>query len=140
MALISLKSRRDPIDVPNEKAKTVKNRWTGDFGMKAESSDIVDLGWITFSYGQIKSIEIVAERKQPDEDYNRPLTREEQSRADEQYARIRENLVGRGVLRPKVGQSHTATRCDDCKCVLKRNYVCRHGCRKCVSSHVTMLA
>ena len=45
MALITLKSRKEPFEVPNERAKKIKARW-GRFGCsgKAAPDDIVDFG------------------------------------------------------------------------------------------------
>lgn len=92
MALLILKSRKEPLEVPNEKAKHIKARWGGIDVPKANPDDIVDLEWITFQYGQIKSIEMTSERKRSAEDFNRPLTREEKENAVKQMDKIRKNL------------------------------------------------
>lgn len=54
MALIYLKSRKDPIEVSNEVAGKVKINWLS----KLDPQKIIDLGRITFTYDQIKSIEM----------------------------------------------------------------------------------
>lgn len=61
MALISIKGRKDPIEVPNDIARKVKRRWLGVFETgegKAEKTDVLDLGDWAGEYGQIKSVEL----------------------------------------------------------------------------------
>lgn len=105
MALISLKSRKDPIEVPNEKAKAIKARWGGLDAPKASDDDIIDLDWITFTFGQLKTIEITNTRKIYEEDeYDRPLTAEERKERDSMMAKARANLEAKGLVRPKVAE------------------------------------
>lgn len=133
MALITLKSRKDPFEVPNEKARSIKARWGGLDAPKASPDDIVDLEWVTFQYGQIKSIEITRERKIVEEDYYRPLTPEEKAANAKVMARIREKLEEKGVLK-QINKMEAKGRCD-CGCLLAREYVCRHSCEKCSDSN-----
>jgi hypothetical protein len=102
MALIYLSGRRDPLEVSNDKAKSIKTRWIGDNVPKASSEDVVDLGVVTFSYGQIKQIELTPERSANDEEnYNRQLTPAEKARRAETMKRIRADLERMGVIEPK---------------------------------------
>lgn len=99
MALITLRGRKEPIEVPNERARMIKMRWAGDGLQKATSTDIVDLGNIAFEYGQIKSIEMQSYRPTTsNEDLNRPLTPEEKRDRDAMMGRVRKNLEQRGIL------------------------------------------
>ena len=97
MAFITLTGRREPIDVPNHTALRIKNSWVGNGASKADNSEVVDLDWITFSFGQIKSIELTREHTS-DLDYNRPLTKGEQRRAADLMARTRAALEAKGVI------------------------------------------
>lgn len=61
MAKIFIKSRKEPLEIPNEKAKQIKLRWCGDSNTgagKAERDDILDLGEWAGEYGSIRSIEL----------------------------------------------------------------------------------
>ncbi len=105
MALITLKSRKDPFEVPNERAKKIKARWGGLDVPKAAPDDIVDLDWITFQYGQIKTIELTRDKKTATEDYDRPLTPEETKHRDEMMIKARKNLEAKGLINPLVVKS-----------------------------------
>lgn len=61
MAKITIKGRKEPIEVENEIAKRVKSRWCGDpttGAGKAQKDDILDLGEWAGEYGSIRSIEL----------------------------------------------------------------------------------
>jgi len=101
MALIILSGRKDPIEVTNDRARMIKARWSGVGGMKASSEDLVDLDWISFRYGQIKSIEMQKETKERDVEFTRPLTEQEKRDRAVMMARIRKNLEDQGILQKK---------------------------------------
>lgn len=61
MALISIKGRKEPIEISNEIARKIKHRWCGDVNTgagKADKTDILDLGEWAGEYGAIRSIEL----------------------------------------------------------------------------------
>lgn len=61
MATIKIKGRTDPLRIPNDRARKLKERWLGDPNRsieKAPRTDIIDLGDWCGEYGQIASIEL----------------------------------------------------------------------------------
>jgi hypothetical protein len=67
---------------------------------KAQPTDIVDSGWITFHYVQIKSIKVTKEKKYDKQfDYNRELTPNERAARARVMAHIPANLEDKGILK-----------------------------------------
>jgi hypothetical protein len=59
MAIIVIKRRREPIEMANDRAQKIKDRWLGlNNQPKAEPNDLVDLDVWAGEYSQIASIEI----------------------------------------------------------------------------------
>lgn len=101
MGLIYLTGRRDAIEVPNLKAQRIKNSLLGEGEPKADKSEMVDLGWMMFSFGQIKSIEMTHEKGVEEIDYLRDLTPAEAKNRDAMMKKARANLEAKGLLKPK---------------------------------------
>lgn len=59
MAIVKIKGRREVINLPDERARQLKNVWLGKFGYtKANPREVIDLDEWVGEFGQIASIEI----------------------------------------------------------------------------------
>lgn len=130
MAYIKINGRKDPLAITNTQALKIKDKLSN---LKRGDDEMIDLGVWFGSLNQIKSVELEYERKQPSEDYNRPLTTEERANAKAMMAKVRAGLESKGLL--KSSFSPASLRCEECKCLMSRMYFCRHDCKKCLDKN-----
>ena len=71
MALICVTGRRDPIEISNDRAKVLKEKWLDE---KTPKDKRLDLDIWAGTYGQIKTIELTSERRYTSDDYYQPPT------------------------------------------------------------------
>lgn len=85
MARIVIKGRRDPIEIENDRAQKIKDRWLGLNGaVKAEPNDVLDLGIWSGEYGRIGEIEMTFySAGSPVEDKTAKYQEEERKRLEE---------------------------------------------------------
>lgn len=126
------------LNISNEKARKLAED-KKNMTLSEQRETWVEIGSWQGYLSKVSSILIENERsyKEP-EDFGRPLTPEESKRKYEIMKpildRVRSNLEAKGILKP-LNFSTDEGKCKDCRCLLKRDYICRHTCKKCLDSN-----